>query len=512
MRPLLALFLRSLRVDTRAVSTYVLRGVLVGLALYAIFMTNTAFGWAGAPGRRFFAQMLWIDLWLFFVVGLSYFASAITEEKEDDTLGLLRMTNLSALAILLGKSTARLAGALALLAVQLPFLLVAVTLGGVRVAQVLAGFVWLLGFVFLLANLGLLASVICRRTAGAALLGGVLALPFISGPQPFFGSWWARVFGLAPGGVAPFGRFFDAWHSLSASARLDDILATDFRGPIVEAHLAACAAVGTGCFLLAWLLFTPCADRAAPESRGRAATATGAVRRHRARRPAIAWRDGVFLHGGRLGVAVKALLTLLALGLGALPTIPFGTRSDRYEFHVFFTTWWVGLFTLLTLAFDASRIFKHERREQTLASLALLPLEARQIVWQKVRGALLSAWPLLLAALVCVVLVGQIAIGEWVRHPPVGEPLFYLASAGVFALGTALLLPVFVAWLSLRLRWGAFPVGVMVWFFANWIAGGLCVLAFREASIVVLALAALGSVLGLAMAIPARLARLAAEE
>jgi ABC-type transport system involved in multi-copper enzyme maturation permease subunit len=422
------------------------------------------------------------------------------------------MTNLSALAILLGKSTARLAGALALLAVQLPFLLVAVTMGGVRVVQVLAGFVWLLGLIFLLANAGLLASVICRRSASAAVLSGVLVLPLIIGPMTFLGSWWARAFGLAPGGPGPLTRFFESWQSFSASARLNHILATDFRGPLADGHLAACAAVGAGCFFLAWLLFAPCADRATPESRGRVAAWTGTARCRRARPPAIAWRDASFLHGGKLGVAIKAMLTVLALSLGALPVLPFGTRSERYEFYVFFTGWWLGLLTLLTLAFDASRLFKHERREQTLACLATLPLEPRQIVWQKVRGALVSSWPPLLATFIFTGLAVQIAIEEWIKHPPTAEPLFYLVAGGAFALCTALLLPVFVAWLSLRLRWGAFPVGVMVWFFANWIAGGLGVLIFREASIVVLALAALGSLLGFATAIPPRLARLAAEE
>jgi hypothetical protein len=39
-------------------------------------------------GRGFFSTIVWIDMFVLSVVGLSYFASAITEEKENETLGL----------------------------------------------------------------------------------------------------------------------------------------------------------------------------------------------------------------------------------------------------------------------------------------------------------------------------------------------------------------------------------------------------------------------------------------
>ena len=54
--------------------------------------------------------------------------SAEAEEKEEQTLGLLRMTGLNALSILLGKSTSRLLGALLLLLAQFPFTIFAITL------------------------------------------------------------------------------------------------------------------------------------------------------------------------------------------------------------------------------------------------------------------------------------------------------------------------------------------------------------------------------------------------
>ena len=74
-------------------------------------------------------------------------------------LGLLRMTDLNSIAILLGKSTSRLVGAFLMLVVQLPFILLAVTLGGVGLIQILAAYSSLLAYLFLVCNLALLCSV-----------------------------------------------------------------------------------------------------------------------------------------------------------------------------------------------------------------------------------------------------------------------------------------------------------------------------------------------------------------
>jgi hypothetical protein len=77
------------------------------------------------------------------IAALSIFPAAISEEKEDETLTLLRMTNLSALSILFGKSTSRFIGAMLLLAVQIPFTLLAITLGGITFSQIAAAYaVW----------------------------------------------------------------------------------------------------------------------------------------------------------------------------------------------------------------------------------------------------------------------------------------------------------------------------------------------------------------------------------
>ena len=181
--PALALFERALRLEPRSAPVCWARAGLLGVILFVLFpiQSMAQVGWYGAPGLRFLQEMVWVNLVFITLAGLSYFASAITEEKEEMTLGLLRMTDLNPIAILLGKSTSRLIGALLLLLVQLPFVLLAVTLGGVSLPQILAAYGTLLTYMFLLCNLALLASVVFRNTSAAAAVSLFLLLFFLLG-------------------------------------------------------------------------------------------------------------------------------------------------------------------------------------------------------------------------------------------------------------------------------------------------------------------------------------------
>ena len=224
----------------------------------------------GAPGLVFLQSATWLQAVFLTISGLGYFASAITEEKEEETLGLLRMTNLNPLSILLGKSTSRLCGALLLLAAQVPFTLMAVTLGGVSSGQVFAAYATLGAYTFLLCNLALLASVIARRTGGAALLTGTA----------LFAGWIGGEFSSALAGLSPF-------------RRLADIFKTGFHEPPVGWQVMGSAAVGVACFLIAWGLFERlCAGgRTAGRPSRRGSAGDFAAGWHRAaRRLSARWR------------------------------------------------------------------------------------------------------------------------------------------------------------------------------------------------------------------------------
>jgi ABC-type transport system involved in multi-copper enzyme maturation permease subunit len=516
-RPLIALFTRSLREDARLRSTYVLRGLLVAMVLFFLVISQASERMARPVGLEFFRQVLWIDLFILCVVGLTYFSSAITEEKEDDTLGLLRMTDLSPLAILLGKSTARLIQTLLLIAAQLPFMLVAVTMGGLALAQVFAGFAMLLGFSFFLANLGLLWSVVAQRTAGAAVCTGLSLAAFTFLPPWILHS--AAVSHASPRDSLE--RFFVGWLHATPPGRLGEILATGFSGPAIGWHFLINVVLGLACFALAWLLFERCADSGEPDfaAPALAAPASAPARSGpapivtssgRADIPAIPWKDFHFTSFGIGGVVLKAIgaIALCAVSVGFASRSLSRTEALPIGMAMLFLN---GLFLLLCLAIDAGRIFKIERRDQTLSALLILPHTAASIVWQKVRGCVLNSWPPLAGALLGVGIASPRLIEESFRSPPHAAVFFYLFCGLSSVIIAGLLLPVLIAWLSLRLRWGALPIGTAIWGVGNLLLSMLCALMFRQGTLVLFPAIELLILGALASSIPATVERAGGE-
>ena len=439
--PLLALFTRSMRDDTRVKSTYWARAGLAAFMLVVMGMAAFARATGGAPGLVFLQSATWLQVVFLTISGLGYFASAITDEKEEETLGLLRMTNLSPLSILLGKSTSRLLGALLLVASQVPFTLMAVTLGGVSSGQVFAAYATLAAYTFLLCNLALLASVIARRTGGAALLtGAVLAAGWIGG---FFSS--------ALAGLSPF-------------RRLAQIFTTGFHEPAIGWQVTGSLAVGVACFLVAWGAFERlCA--------GRADSGPGVetVLRRRFRRwltpgrppafRALAWKDFHFLHGGRVAMIAKSAgAVLVVLGALAWQVSTWGRQAAAAfpgQVILFSMVWLVA-----EAGFAASRICASEVRERTLSSLALLPQDLLYTMGAKVGGcwrALIPAWTLFALSVVSAFLLAISGMG--------GELMSIIIFGGV-AFGYVFAMSYFgvylTAYLSLRMKRGALPLAIII--------------------------------------------------
>ena len=79
-----ALFVRSLREEYRKPATYIARFVMITLILLMLLATRQQYRWGGgAPGLAVFQSVTMLNLLFIGLIGLSYFASAITEEKED---------------------------------------------------------------------------------------------------------------------------------------------------------------------------------------------------------------------------------------------------------------------------------------------------------------------------------------------------------------------------------------------------------------------------------------------
>jgi len=459
--PLLALFVRSVREDVRACATYWTRGALGGFLLLVLLGFAANNRWSNAPGRSLFATIISLQLVALTFVGLSYFTSAIAEEKEEQTLGLLRMTGLSPLAILLGKSTSRLCGALLLFAAQFPFTIIAVTLGGISLRQITAVYCTVGAFTFLLCNLALLGSVLARRGPGAAVFT-LFALAVLLGGSPLLwlvpSGWWDYL-----GMSLTAQRLIDSWWTSTLIARLQEVLATGFSGAPLGRQVISNLVLGVACFLLAWGIFDRFCDRA-PESAPSAGSPSRRFFGFRLARPprpwkdALMWKDFYFLCGGYAGFALR----IVAYG-GAL--IPFFYRSGNAmtQFGIMrslFSSIVPFVFSV-DVAAMAARIFRSELDEQTLTNLGTLPFTIRQIAWRKALACVLAAAPGALAVVVAQGFALSLFYSAQGNLPVTGmKPLMIMQMFGSWV--HLFLLVYVVAWLSLSMKRGSLALGYVV--------------------------------------------------
>ena len=523
--PALALFERSLRLETRSPLMCWSRAGLLVIILFILFpiQSMARVGWYGAPGLQFLQEMVWVNLVCITLAGLSYFASAITEEKEEMMLGLLRMTDLNPVAILLGKSTSRLVGALLLLAVQVPFVLLAVTLGGVGLLQIAAAYGSLLAYLFLVCNLALLFSVIFRNTPTAAAFILIVLLLFL------IGHYWAAsivqdAIDRSPAGHqrqlwSVLAAIIELWRQATPSERLGAIFQTGFAGPAIGFQVASNLGLGVLWFILAWLLFERC-TREEKEAGPTRRWLLGRTRR-RSRIPprligsrALTWKDFTFIGGGWPGLFLK--FGVLAFVTGLINFVAWQTEGRSQITREFEggTLVWVSLVvTALSLAAETARVFQEEIRWKTLSSLVLLPVSVRELAYRKVAGILTGTLPLLAGFVLGMLLIPK-EVGEFlddICREPVAFGWFILV-----ILQFILFLHL-VAFLSLVLKRGALVLAFVI----QYLGGTFC-LSFSglffmvpggpgAGCLVAIMLCALATGV-LHHAIGLRLARVAAEE
>ena len=466
--PLLALFTRSVRADTRAKSTYWARAGLAAFMLAVMVATAIANQGRGAPGLAFFETIIFVQAAFITLAGVGYFASVITEEKEEEMLGLLRMTKLNPLSILLGKSTGRMVGALLLLTAQVPFTQFAVTLGGISMAQVVATYCTLGAYLFLLGNLALLASVLASRTAQAAVItAAALALGSLAGSL-LKGAALAleKLVGPEAVAVATLGSSAEALNGMTPFFRLSAILSTGFHDAPCGVQVWSNLAAGIACFLAAWLIFERRSESPATASRPlthrlrRKGFAPGRVPAFRA----IEWKDFHFLHGGRFVFRLKIIAYLVLAVAAVWLANPWFFGRAWFEQSMTLT----ALFAIalaLELGWTVSRIFNAEIHGQTLPALTLLPLSLRNLFGAKISGSFRAVEPVGY----CFLLSAAVATFGFAWNEMKGVPLLLgtlligFLYVVFFVLAHVVLFAQVTVYLSLRVKRGSFLLAIAIW-------------------------------------------------
>jgi len=456
VRKTLALLIRALRVDARNFRPHMMRFGLVALMLYLLWISQESSRFMGAPGLMLFRSIAYANVWFITIVGVTYFASAVTEEKEERTLGLLKMADVGALSILLGKWLPRVLGMLSLLAVQFPFTLLAVTLGGVTIRQVTAAYVALLVYLVYVGVVSLFGSVVCSTT-GAACRVAFLIL-FV---RSFVG--WIMV-GVAsapvisPGLKSLLGPGGEFLATATVSALLGRALETTFSETLAPIPLWTMVGETAAFFVAALALFEPCTktevalaantpllQRILPRRKGK---------RVRAWEWALVGKDYHFLSGGAIRTGLRFVLYLIiAVGLPWLTSWLYSGQMRANDFG-FYAIWLGLLFLAFEMLMTAARVFRSEIQEQTWSSLVMLPRSLTNVSWSKIAGCVLSWWPAAATISLGFLLVPD-AFTELINGI-ISDPTAVLATILVL-LQIALILEL-TTWFSISMTWAAWPL------------------------------------------------------
>lgn len=374
------------------------RATLV-LALIASLLIGVASsGQVGAAGLNLLGTLLVVDFGFVTATAVGPFASGLAEEKEGDTLGVLRLAGLSPGAIVASKALGLLASALLLLLVQVPFAILATTLGGVGRAHVATAFVTL--FAYTLASQGVALAVAARAqtskqagTRTAWILASWLLLPLLLEAA----SAWAAAVATggspkgSPGVLATLAEGARQASPLFAALPAADLPAP----PLLTSAAWLCLAIAALGFALAvhGIARAPAQGRAPRRPRSRR------PRVHGLRTQALVWKEENFLLGGAAGQRRRAAVYVVAvLLIGLLTYDPRGgwlATWSSLSLQAFF------VIAYIELGMAASHLYRDELRERTLFGLALLPIPPMTWAAGKAQGVLRVArvplWAMLIA-------------------------------------------------------------------------------------------------------------------
>ena len=447
------LFNWSLRTDTKSIYPHIVRAGFSG------FMLLTVLGAWGtslsgmAPGLQFFRWICTLNVLIISVSGISYFVSAVTEEKDSGVLALLRLAGVSPLAIVLSKSTSRLISSLMLLLIQLPFTFLAITLGGVTWQQIIAAYLALAAWLCLVANMALFCSVRCSTSGRAATLAtAVTLLFFASGPLLFQFSLLKGVPWISPRALTACDNLHKAQQLMSVPTRLNEIFESTTGLQIVTAQFWRSMAAGGVLFLLSVVMFNRYTEPVEDNTHGQSA----GVRRFtvgRCWRLPIVWKDFLFFTGGKTFLTMKFIGYLLLLA-GFVwfhqlerPTSRVWLSGDltRMAFTIV-----VGLFTIELLLYSSNSLFL-EIRQSTVAVLKMVPIQTPVLLLQKAAACAVALSP----AMVTLLLL-------WFYNRDAILKIDDLPGTVIGWLIIVTLMTHLTVLLSLYTRWAALPLAVFI--------------------------------------------------
>ena len=174
------------------VIAYMAAMLLLALVILGPFMTDRVYLSTLGRSPAAYLCLVAVQFALLILIAPAMTSGAIAGERERQTLDLLLVTNTGSFRILIGKVLESFAVLALLIVCGLPVMCLCLLTGGVSVAQILIGELFLLAVAFACVSIGVFCSALFRSTAVSAvmsylliiLIGVVTALPFVFGyPQ-----------------------------------------------------------------------------------------------------------------------------------------------------------------------------------------------------------------------------------------------------------------------------------------------------------------------------------------
>ena len=169
------IILREFRQKARGLATVGILTFFLGVTGLVCYMTlitgyisiEGGFTDAARVGRSLANAMLITQLVLTAIFGLSFNGSAITQERDRETIDLLNLTLLTNSEIVLGKMLASVLFIVLLLFAGLPFFALSYTFGGWEMAELASAVLVIFSLVMLVSTIGLAISVNSKDTRTA---------------------------------------------------------------------------------------------------------------------------------------------------------------------------------------------------------------------------------------------------------------------------------------------------------------------------------------------------------
>jgi ABC-type transport system involved in multi-copper enzyme maturation permease subunit len=438
--------------------SYLLRLIMLatlGLCVFSAQMRSN-FGHGiglAAPGLMLCQSVFFTNIVFIIALAAGFFATAITEEKESESLPLLLMTGVSPTSILIGKAASKLIFGVLLILCQLPFMMLAVTLGGVLLAHIFTAYVVLLCYMFMLCSLGLLCSTVCMRSSSA----GFLTLGLAISSMVFHDK--LELFGV---------------DFLFPFADIDSILSVNSKASILGTDSLFQLGAGLAFLLLARVLFNRFSRAWTPPLPflKRLRSFKGSFGRRlmffvgRPKRDAIFWKDFNFFYGGwRTAILLSSILA------GCVCFIVYISDSLEPLNAAMISVFVVGLaaFAIQSL-YVAGSFWANEAWEGSLQQLVVLPSTFRSMTWSKLKAGALFCVPSIVFAI-----AGGAALLYIDGLPPLrwDDPsdVFSFSSLIVSqTLGFVMFLHL-VAFISLLVKHGVIIVAPLIYLFVQFAIG-----------------------------------------